>query len=272
MYLLYSRPASVTGRALRNMLGISGGYEPEEPESCSDLLIRWGSRAGVGIKPNRVVNYRSPLSKVSSKTEFFTLATNKYLPIPRWGWTASDIGGYPCLGRLDNLSGGEGIKYLFNQTEDEGYEFYTEYIPIEREFRVHVFNDQCITLQEKVREDGQAGTSTGFIPRNHSNGYVFSRKDTKYYPVVASLGVAAVAITGLDFGAVDIAIDGNTQALRILEVNSAPSLEGTTLTEYAVRLGAVCSQVSDSYSTNELASRCADYLTFFEGSEDDGEE
>jgi len=46
----------------------------------------------------------------------------------------------------------------------------------------------------------------------------------------ASLAIAAL---GLDFGAVDIIWNNHYQLATVLEVNTAPGLEGQTITDYA---------------------------------------
>jgi hypothetical protein len=115
------------------------------------------------------------------------------------------------------------------------------------EYRAHVANGEVILLQRKVRtlartdeeleRDRALGASATSLVRNLSTGWVYSvnfdrNADRNVVPVAAS-GLQAIAALGLDFGAVDILIDEETRTARVLEVNTAPGLEGeTTLAAY----------------------------------------
>lgn len=70
--------------------------------------------------------------------------------------------------------------------------------------------------------------------RNHANGWIYAR-DAIDEPNAMVLEQAKLAITalGLDFGAVDIIWNQHRQMAYVLEVNTAPGLEGTTLIKYA---------------------------------------
>ena len=54
-------------------------------------------------------------------------------------------------------------------------------------------------------------------------------------PVRDTIAVNAVKALGLDFGAVDIIYNEKENQYYVLEVNTAPGLEGTTLIKYAER-------------------------------------
>jgi len=47
------------------------------------------------------------------------------------------------------------------------------------------------------------------------------------------VALAAVSALGLDFGAVDIIYNEHENQYYVLEVNTAPGLEGTTVEKYA---------------------------------------
>ena len=75
--------------------------------------------------------------------------------------------------------------------------------------------------------------------RNHENGWVYCRDDLDVPASVFSDATSAVAALGLDFGAVDIIWNQNQARSYVLEVNTAPGLEGTTLTKYVEAIRSV---------------------------------
>jgi len=110
---------------------------------------------------------------------------------------------------------------------------YTAYIPKKAEYRVHVFGDKVVDIQQKrkKREFNQDDRDTRI--RNMANGYVYCR-DGIVPPVgINELAVKAVKALGYRYGAVDIIYNEKNNALYVLEVNSRPGLMGTTLDKYA---------------------------------------
>lgn len=110
---------------------------------------------------------------------------------------------------------------------------YVKYKKKRKEFRVHVFQGQVIDVCEKrrFRRERRPEHFDGFI-RNHINGWVFARDNVVSPPDMAALSIGACRATGLDFGAVDIIWNERENKSYLLEVNTAPGLEGTTLKKY----------------------------------------
>lgn len=98
------------------------------------------------------------------------------------------------------------------------------------EYRVHVVGGQVIDFAQKKRRRDHEGPINPYI-RSHENGWVFCRDGVELPPVAAEAAVQAVESLGLDFGAVDIAAsrDGDT---CVYEVNTAPGIEGASLSNY----------------------------------------
>jgi len=134
-----------------------------------------------------------------------------------------------CRTRLMSHSG-DGIVIASNPGELVTAPLYTKYIKKLKEFRVHVFNNKVIDVQEKKRS--LDSPNNDFLIRNHSNGFVFCRDDIVEPTDLRDVGLQAVSSLGLDFGAVDIVYNKHYDKCYALEVNSAPGLEGTTLDKY----------------------------------------
>ena len=60
--------------------------------------------------------------------------------------------------------------------------------------------------------------------------------NTPLPPVVVEQGSLAFAASELDFGAVDIIFNERENKAYVLEINSAPGLEGSTIQDYATML------------------------------------
>jgi D-alanine-D-alanine ligase-like ATP-grasp enzyme len=104
----------------------------------------------------------------------------------------------------------------------------------DREFRVHVVKGTVIFVQEKLRKKEVGDAGNKYI-RSHGNGWCFAFQHLGERPspqAVLDIGVAAVRGIGLDFGAVDIAWSERSGA-TVLEVNTAPGIEQTTVAAYA---------------------------------------
>lgn len=107
---------------------------------------------------------------------------------------------------------------------------YTRYCPKKYEYRVHVMFGQVIDVTRKIRDPEQEPLC--WKVRSHQNGFIFARSNLKHREEIEPVAIAAITALGLDFGAVDIIVDAETKKPLLLEVNTAPGLEGQTLMAY----------------------------------------
>lgn len=111
---------------------------------------------------------------------------------------------------------------------------YVQYVKKQQEFRVHVAFGEVIDVQEKrQRKDVPEEFVRNFQVRNHQTGWVYCREDIQEPGCLRGMAIATVHQLGLDFGAVDIIYNAKQDACYVLEVNTAPGLEGTTVEKYA---------------------------------------
>lgn len=108
---------------------------------------------------------------------------------------------------------------------------YTEYIPKKREFRVHVLDGKVIDTQEKKKRRG--GEQQEYQVRNTANGYVFCRDGVTPPADCHAVALGAVQSLARTYGAVDIIYNEKRDKCYVLEVNSRPGMEGTTVKKYA---------------------------------------
>jgi len=134
--------------------------------------------------------------------------------------------GKQFLGRKDGLSGGRGITiYGAGTTPTRQHDFYTPVIQCRREFRLHVWNGAIICIQKKRIANAVS------IIHNHSNGVIFQTIPMNQFnigrtntEIIRSQAINAVGALGLDFGAVDVLQEQDTNELYVLEVNTAPGI------------------------------------------------
>ena len=107
-----------------------------------------------------------------------------------------------------------------------------------REFRVHVMGGEAIDITQKRRRSRKNGYEGVIDPtvRSSSNGWVFCRSRVECPESLEADAIKAVQALGLDFGAVDCAVNDGTGERCIYEVNTAPGVEGTTHIIYTERL------------------------------------
>lgn len=108
---------------------------------------------------------------------------------------------------------------------------YTKYKKKKREFRVHVFKDEVVNVTEKKRRkefDGDRDTKI----RNLANGYVFVQAVENEPAGLRALALQAAKVSNSDFRGVDIGYNEKKDQLFIIEVNSAPGIQGTNVEKY----------------------------------------
>jgi hypothetical protein len=133
---------------------------------------------------------------------------------------------------LTNSSEGRGITIFNKGDTPPPAPLYTEYIPKKKEFRVHVWNNEVIDVSEKRKKSGYEAERNTQI-RNTANGYVFCRTNVVEPDGLRQLALDAVAALGRTYGAVDIIWNEKRDKCYVLEVNSRPGMEGTTVEIYA---------------------------------------
>jgi hypothetical protein len=150
-------------------------------------------------------------------------------------WLAE--GHYVFARTLLNASCGDGINVIHPEAKMDQIPMapvYTKYKKKKREFRVHVFKDKVVAIVEKKRKSGWNGQQDTKI-RNLANGYIFCQAieiTESFRTRIEQLALAASKVSGSDFRGVDIAYNEKNDDLFVIEVNSAPGIEGSNVDKY----------------------------------------
>lgn len=215
-----------------------------------DYIINWGCTA-VPFVGATIVNPPAKVASVSNKLTFFSIynhsvqqndqAVKPLFNVPpyffdqdtarQWLWEGE--GRRTLVARtIINGHEGRGIVLCDNPLDIPRAPLYTGYVKKKKEYRVHVMSGRVIDEVEKKRRRDYQGDRDARI-RNTANGYVFARTDVVVPACVREAAVNAVSFYGLDFGAVDIIWNEYENRAYVLETNTAPGIEGTTVQRYA---------------------------------------
>lgn len=215
----------------------------------TDVIINWGHSSPRVYAGRRYYGYRvpSPLNPpdavASAVDKLATLRKLAAANVNTPEFTDSVVvartwvkeGHLICSRALLRASEGRGMVVTPEPQEAVGglpTKLWTKYVR-GREFRIHVFKGKAIDAQVKKHRRETEAVST---IRNKANGWVFCREGINQLPeieLVKTLAVQGCQAVGLDFGAVDIRYNAKKKKAVILEINTTPGLEGTTLTSYA---------------------------------------
>jgi len=129
---------------------------------------------------------------------------------------------------------GEGIEIIEPSGVVPDAPLYTLYQKKRHEYRVHVFKDQVIDVVQKKKKKGSDSPTGGKI-RNVDDGWAFCHNNLQINNLDAlnKIGIDAVKACGLDFGAVDVIWNESQDKYYVVEVNTAPGLETSTIQCYA---------------------------------------
>lgn len=215
-----------TAQKIAEVLGCSVSEHPDVP---ADILIRWGNSRR-GLLYHKVVNERGALKLCVDKESSLVEMARQNIPVPMFLNTP------PCVARTRKHSRGEGLWLCLQWSDvleaEREADYFVEYIPSRREFRVHVLGGKPILLQEKRLKDAQ-GSMYRWV-RNDGNGWGF-RTIKEINAEAVDIAVKSVAALGLDFGAVDI-VESDFGKFYALEVNSAPTLRDSNAELWAEQL------------------------------------
>lgn len=132
---------------------------------------------------------------------------------------------------LLRASEGRGIRVAETVDQLVTAPVYTKYEKKKREFRVHIFKDKVVACVEKKKRKEFQGERDHKI-RNLANGYVFCREVTNIPNGLHDLALKASKVTASDFKGVDIGYNEKQNKLFVIEVNSAPGIEGSNVDAY----------------------------------------
>ena len=135
-----------------------------------------------------------------------------------------------CRTKLTGHSG-EGIVIATQADELVDAPLYVKYIPKKDEYRVHVFDNRVIDIQKKGRRKDVE--EANFQVRNHANGFVYMREGIDPPNAVTDSALQVMQHVSLHFGAVDVIWNEKHKRAVVLEINTAPGLEGSTIHSYA---------------------------------------
>ena len=137
---------------------------------------------------------------------------------------------------LTRASEGKGIVVAETVDQLVNAPVYTKYMKKKREFRVHIFKDKVVQIVEKRKRSGWDANRDTRI-RNTANGYVFCRDLLSPAPSgLAELALKASKVTQSDFKGVDIGYNEKKDELFVIEVNSAPGVQGSNVDDYVTAI------------------------------------
>lgn len=210
-------------------------------------IINWGCAAMPEEYLNtcRVLNHPACVKVAANKLKTLVALSEWDVRVPEYT-TLTDIamdwvhdGDIVFCRTVLNGRGGEGIVIADRVDEVVPAPLYTKYVKKKSEFRVHVSGMDVMMVQQKVKRADLPPEDMNWMIRNHENGYIYQQNGINPNPDIINQSLRAVAALSLDFGAVDVIWNDKKGEATVLEVNTAPGLEGETLKTYGLYLGRV---------------------------------
>jgi len=237
------KQGSRSARALADALGgkvlrLENSTFTAKPD---DVVVNWGNS-----KTDRegLVNRGYDIKGASNKLTFFQMLGRKDPDIiPKFWLHRGDIPAkaYPVVCRtvLEGHSGA-GIVIADSPEELVPAQLYVKYVKKQDEYRVHIGRGRgshaaytTIAVQKKARRRETPESEVNWRVRNHGNGFVFIRNGFVTPDAVIEVARRALDASTLDFGAVDVIYNRSKDRAYVLEINTAPGMEGQTVEDYA---------------------------------------
>lgn len=236
-FLWYHRRSGITGRKLARVLGIPGGASVASLGRGTDVIIRWGNSTPLPAALSNTVVINTGVYNAGDKLRAFEHFRVAGVHIPEVVTTQPNNDSGTWLGRRRHGFGGTDIIVQPQGMITYGFhasEFWSRFIPNEREYRIHVCNGEIIRVQRKYLDFPEQRRSE-YI-KNYANGYRFRQPSRELNRERYDAAIAAVSALSLDFGAVDCVVGSEDNLTYILEVNTAPKLSPLTGRKYAEAL------------------------------------
>lgn len=211
----------------------------------TNVIINWGNtKPHPTIAKGWVLNNPDTIVNSTNKLKFFKMCEGK-VSIPFFTIDKERAKKLIDEGNVvvvrETLAGhsGEGIVILSTIEEWNNYDhnkarMYVKYIPKKHEYRVHIIGGEVIDVRRKgIRKDVEKDDIDWQV-RNHKNGFIYLKDFEEPVPnCVNEQALEAMKCSGLDFGAVDVIYNEHYDVAYVLEINTAPGLEGSSLDMYA---------------------------------------
>lgn len=245
MLYIYSPRPSNGARELAEELGVRRlASNGTKVLSNRDSVVNWGSTAPLPVRTRAatIINTPEAIAEVSNKLTFFNKMEEVRLGdrriTPKFFTSRSDArdylrakGGAIVCRTVLNGSGGAGIVIAEAEGQLVEARLYTRYIPKQDEYRIHIMRGNVIDRQRKARRLSE--DNADWKVRNLENGFIYVRGDVRPPACVIDVAKKCMENLSLDFGAVDVVYNAQGNRAYVLEVNSAPGLEGQTVVNYA---------------------------------------
>jgi glutathione synthase/RimK-type ligase-like ATP-grasp enzyme len=197
-------------------------FKSKEKNNGCDVLLRWGSVARFSSR--FCINTPEMIHLASDKIRTRQELMDNGIPVPRTFFSLRDAlksNAFPIIGRRRQHAQGRKMVVSYNQNQlvrDKRSEYWSEFIPKDREFRVYVFFGRILGISEKIPNDPLE------IAWNHSLGKgAFQNLRFKEIPrEIGYLALRAADALDLDFAGIDIISKGNQTF--VLETNSSCEL------------------------------------------------
>lgn len=246
---------SRSAKALAEELGakqlrlLGSKYVPK----AGHTIINWGNSSPYDNGSATLLNKPEFVAQVANKATFFNMMASRVSTdelIPPFFCNKEDIPDdesiYPIVCRTV-LSGhsGDGIVIANSAADLVPCNLFVQYVKKSDEYRVHVGTNESvypysegggpsiIAVQRKARRLSTPDNEVNWQVRNLAGGFVFVREGFTTPPAVLDAAKRALVVSGLDFGAVDVIWNSQREKAYVLEINTAPGLEGQTVKDYA---------------------------------------
>lgn len=239
---LYRAKASDGANAIAERMGIKkialrNSKYVGKPE---DIIINWGASTlpETFDKVGTVINAPECVAVAVNKLKCFDRLADGMVRVPRYtddihlarNWI--EVGYEVVVRHKLNGAGGEGIEIVNDIDALPQAPLYTLYVKKKSEWRVHVAFGEVIHIARKVRDPEHPEDKVNWKVRNKANGFIFQIHNEAIPIGVTEQARLAVKALGLHFGAVDVVFNEQQGRAYVLEVNTAPGVEGTTLDKY----------------------------------------
>lgn len=244
--------SSISSRSISKHFGIlriypNGKFIPRN----GDVIINWGHGGYVPVFDRNnanftILNKPECVSNASNKITCLRKLKEANVPHVEFALSKENASSFIKDGFMvycrNLIMGKEGKGIVIAKTEDElsdNCRLYTKHFKNDREFRIHVFDGEVIDVVEKQRMTEKRMIELKIKHedlsddiKNRKKGWSFNRKDVVIPKKALQIAIDATKALGLDFAAVDLAHNNETDETVVLELNTAPGQTRGTDTNY----------------------------------------